>query len=203
MVGGIGDFRFGGVFHGFHHETNEAAGFGNDEGVKFERRFGGLATKCLAGPDVEPLKDPPLGADSFTGAARVIGHGGLRRIFQQTFELIHLPVQHDKQLVMPLRIRVGSPENFMNDPDRRKCVPDLVQRLRWNDQSLRRLFSGISRVIHQWDQWLKPCAVIKDIMARPGAGKTGVGVEKALRDTSFEAEEETLCRDWDRDRGAS
>jgi hypothetical protein len=35
VFGCIGDFRFGGVFHGFFREANEAAEFGNDEGVKF------------------------------------------------------------------------------------------------------------------------------------------------------------------------
>jgi hypothetical protein len=35
VFGGIGDFGFGGVFHGFRLEANEAAEFGNDEGVKF------------------------------------------------------------------------------------------------------------------------------------------------------------------------
>jgi hypothetical protein len=35
VFGGIGDFRFGGVFHGFRREATEAAVFGNDEDVKF------------------------------------------------------------------------------------------------------------------------------------------------------------------------
>ena len=35
VFGGIGDFRFGGVFHGFRREANEFTALGNDEGVKF------------------------------------------------------------------------------------------------------------------------------------------------------------------------